>query len=438
VTDRTDTDASADLDTSAAAAHTGADTRGFDLFDRDLQQDPHPHYCAMRAQAGVHYIEANGIYLVLTHDLVLEVLRDVATFSSRNHNREPPPAEIRAEYDAMMADALPVPPTMLDNDPPSHTRYRRLVSRAFTPRMVNALRPDIEATCDRLIDQWIDTGTIEFLDAFAVPLPVAVIAKALNVPEERRHDFKRWSDDNIAAIGAKLSPEVYLAAQRGINEMQQFFVGEFERRRVDPTDDLLTDLLHSHVGAADDGSDDEPLSMPELVRVVQMLLVAGNETTTKFLAETLRYLAAEPARWDALQAEPSLIPNAVEEGLRLSAPTQGMYRIVTTDTELGGVAIPKGSKVAIMFASANRDEALFDDPDAFDLQRSNPREHLAFGKGTHFCVGASLSRLEGNVALERLTARLGSVALADTNTYEYQPSFALRGLKRLELHVEPA
>jgi cytochrome P450 len=178
--------------------------------------------------------------------------------------------------------------------------------------------------------------------------------------------------------------------------------------------------------------------MPELVRVVQMLLVAGNETTTKFLAETLRYLAAEPARWDALRADPSLIPNAVEEGLRLAAPTQGMYRIVTTDTELGGVPIPKGSKVAIMFASANRDEALFDDPDAFDLERPNPREHLAFGKGTHFCVGASLSRLEGNVALERLTARLGSVALADTNTYEYQPSFALRGLKRLELHVTPS
>lgn len=410
----------------------------FDLFDPQLQQDPHPHYEAMRAERPVHYVEANDLFLVLSNDLVLEVLRDPGTFSSRHSNREPPPEEIRAEWEAIMADGLPVPPTMLDNDPPSHTRYRKLVSRAFTPKMVNALRPGIEATCDRLIDEWIASGSTEFLDAFAVPLPVAIIARALNVPEDRRHDFKRWSDDNIAAIGAKLSPEAYLAAQRGIVEMQQFFVGEFERRRVNPTDDLLTDILNSHVGAAEDGSDDEPLSMPELVRVVQMLLVAGNETTTKFLAETLRHLASMPEAWDALRADPGMIPNAVEEGLRMSSPTQGMYRIATRDTELGGVAIPSGSKLAIMFASAGRDESVFECPNDFRMDRSNPREHLAFGKGTHFCVGASLSRLEGNVALERLADRLSAVRLSDQNAFEYQPSFALRGLKALHLEITPA
>jgi len=411
----------------------------FDLFDATLQQNPYPHYQAMRAQHPVHYIEANDLYLVLSNDLVLQVLRDVETFSSMfGSNREPPPEEIRADYDAMMADALPVPPTMLDNDPPSHTRYRKLVSRAFTPKMVNALRPAVEDTCDTLIDQWIDHDSIEFLDAFAVPLPVAIIAKALNVPEERRHDFKRWSDDNIAAIGAKLSPAAYLAAQRGVNEMQQFFVDEFERRRVEPTDDLLTDILNSHVGAADDGSDDEPLSMPELVRVVQMLLVAGNETTTKFLAETIRHLASLPDAWDAIRNDPELIPSAVEEGLRMSSPTQGMYRVARRDTVLGGVDIPAGARVVIMFASANRDESQYECPAEFDLGRENPRDHLAFGKGTHFCVGASLSRLEGNVALERLSARLGSVSLADNNAFDYQPSFALRGLKSLYVNISPA
>ncbi|MGI9622294.1 MAG: cytochrome P450, partial [Acidimicrobiales bacterium] len=368
----------------------------FDLFDADLQQDPHPHYKAMRGEQPVHYVEANDLYLVLSNELVLEVIRDVATFSSMyGSNREPPPEEIRAEYDALMASALPVPPTMLDNDPPSHSRYRKLVSRAFTPKMVNGLRPEIEAVCDQLIDGWIDRGAIEFLDAFAVPLPVAIIARALNVPEERRHDFKRWSDDNIAAIGAKLSPEAYLSAQRGVNEMQQFFVSEFEKRRLDPSDDLLTDILNSHVGAADDGGDDEPLSMAELVRVVQMLLVAGNETTTKFLAEMMRHLASMPDAWAALRADPGMIPGAVEEGLRLSSPTQGMYRIATRDVELGGVMIPAGAKLVVMFASANRDETNYTCPNEFRIDRTDPRDHLAFGKGTHFCVGASLSRLEG-------------------------------------------
>jgi cytochrome P450 len=411
----------------------------FDLFDAGLQQDPHPSYEQMRADAPVHYLEANNLYLVLSNELVLDVIRDVETFSSMyGSNREPPPEEIRAEFDAMMATALPTPPTMLDNDPPGHTRYRKLVSRAFTPRMVNALRPTVEEVCDRLIDEWIDQGTIEFLDAFAVPLPVAIIAKALNVPEERRYDFKRWSDDNIAAIGAKLTPEAYLSAQRGVNEMQQFFVSEFERRRSNPTEDLLTDILNSHVGAAEDGDDDEPLTMPELVRVVQMLLVAGNETTTKFLAETMRHLASMPDAWEAVRADPAMIPAAVEEGLRMSSPTQGLYRVTTRDTVLGGVSIPRGARVVIMFSSANRDEALFECPNDFRLDRANPREHLAFGKGTHFCVGASLSRLEGNVALERLASRVATVSLGDGNTFEYQPSFALRGLKSLRLNITPA
>lgn len=411
----------------------------FDLFDRDLQQDPHPHYEAMRAEQGVHYIEANDFYLVVSNELVLEVLRDVETFSSRyGTNREPPPDEIRAEYDELMTDALKLPPTLLDNDPPDHTRFRKLVSRAFTPRMVNALRPTIEATCDRLIDQWIDDGTVEFIDGFAVPLPVAIIAHALNVPEERKRDFKRWSDDNIAPIGAKLSPQAYLSSQRGVLEMQQFFVEQYEQRRVDPTDDLFTDILNSHVGAADDGGDLEPLATAELVRIVQMLLVAGNETTTKFLAETLRHLASIPDAWEALRDDPSMIPGAVEEGLRISSPTQGNYRLVTRDTELGGVAIPAGAKVVVMFGSANRDESLFGCPNDFDIERPNAREHLAFGKGPHFCVGASLSRLEGNIALERLSDRIASVSLGDDNAFEYQPSFALRGLLSLNLDFVPA
>jgi cytochrome P450 len=417
------------------AMTTGHDLDRFDLFDPVIQQAPHSWYEQMRP-AGVHYVAANDIYLVLGYDLVLEVIRDTETFSSRwGTNREPPPAEIQADYDALMATALPTVPTMLDNDPPGHARYRRLVNRSFTPKMVGRLRPMAEAICDRLIDQWIDAGRVEFTEAFAVPLPVQVIAHALNVPEERKADFKRWSDDNIAAIGAKLSPQDYLASQRGIVEMQRFFVEQFEARRAagaDASDDLLTDLLHAH---QDEGED--PLTMPELVRVVQMLLVAGNETTTKFLTETLYHLS-QGDHWQHLRAHPELVPNVVEEGLRLSSPTQGMYRLVTKDVELGGVSIQKGAKLVIMFASANRDEALFGCPHEFQSDRPNARDHMAFGKGTHYCVGANLSRMEGNVAFERLTQRLAAVRVTPDNDLAYAPSFMLRGLKRLTVEFDPA
>jgi cytochrome P450 len=177
--------------------------------------------------------------------------------------------------------------------------------------------------------------------------------------------------------------------------------------------------------------------MPELVRVVQMLLVAGNETTTKFLTETLYHLS-QGDHWQHLRAHPELVPNVVEEGLRLSSPTQGMYRLVTKDVELGGVSIQKGAKLVIMFASANRDEALFGCPHEFQSDRPNARDHLAFGKGTHYCVGANLSRMEGNVAFERLTQRLAAVRVTPDNDLAYAPSFMLRGLKRLTVEFDPA
>jgi cytochrome P450 len=169
-----------------------------------------------------------------------------------------------------------------------------------------------------------------------------------------------------------------------------------------------------------------------------MLLVAGNETTTKFLTETVRLVAEQPGGWPALRARPEQIPALVEEGLRISAPTQGSYRIAAVDTELGGVTIPEGARVVVMFSAANRDPALFSCPHEFQPDRANAREHLAFGKGIHFCVGAALSRMEGNVAFERLVDRVADVRLASDNTFEYTPSFMLRGLKRLSIEIDLA
>jgi len=405
----------------------------FDLTDREIQQDPHEHYAELRG-GGVQYIPANDAYLVLRHDDALAVLRDPVTFSSQlGSNREPPPEEVRDEIARITAEGLPRPRTLLDNDPPDHSRFRRLVSRAFTPRKMAELRPYVEQLTDELIDAWDDPSSVELAADFSGLLPTRVIAHALNIPEDRLDDFRRWSDANTAAIGATISAEQHVAAAKSIVEMQHFFVEQFEQRRVEPQDDLFTTLLDSHVGAEDDGSDAEPLEMAELVRIVQQLLVAGSETTSKLITELVRLIAETEGEWDRLKTDPSRIAPLVEEGLRIASPNQGMSRIATCDTTVAGVEIPAGSRVVVMFASANRDEALFECPHQLQPERENLPQQIAFGHGTHFCVGANLARLEANVAIERLIARIDHYRLHDDNTFEYLPSVVLRGLTRLHI-----
>jgi cytochrome P450 len=334
---------------------------------------------------------------------------------------------------------MPRVSTMLTADQPEHTRYRRLVAKAFNPRAIAELEPVVRETAVGLIDSWIDRGHIDFVESFGVPLPVRVIAHALNVPDDRLDDFKRWSDDSIAGIGTNITIDQRIAAERGVNEFQAYFAEQIDRRRTEPRDDLLTNLLNARIDHDDpEVVDKRPLDMPEMLSIVQQLLVAGNETTTKMLTEMMRLLAENPQQWQMVKEDPSRIDRVVEETLRLSTPTQGMWRIVTRDVELGGVAIPAGSRIVIVFSSANRDESVFADSDAFDPDRPGLREHIAFGKGIHYCLGANLSRLEGKVALEELSRRLDGFTLSASNTFEYFPSFMLRGLTRLDVDFTPA
>ena len=416
------------------------DLADFNPFDSATLQCPFGHYAQMRDEQPVMLIESLGMYLVTRHDLVLGVLRDPSTYSSMFGGASMPlPSEARARMAAVVADGYPRVPTMLTADMPDHTRYRRLVAKAFTPKVIAELEPVIRAIATKLIDSWIDNGSIEFVEQFGVPLPVHVIAHALNVPESRMADFKRWSDDSIAGIGTNISLEQRLEAEKGVNEYQHYFAAEFEKRMTEPQDDLLTALLQARIDDEDpEVTDKRPLDMPEMLSIVQQLLVAGNETTTKLLTETMRLLANHPDQWQRLKQDPGRAANVIEEALRLSTPTQGMFRIATRDHELDGVHIPEGARLVIVFASANRDEAIYAHADAFDPDRNGLRDHLAFGKGIHFCLGAALSRLEGKVALEELARRLDSVTLAESNTFEYFPSFLLRGLTRLDVDIVAA
>ncbi len=416
-----------------------SDLDTFNPFDPTTLQCPFPHYARMRDERPVLYVESLDVYLVTRHDSVLGILRDPHRYSSMFGGASMPmPDEARRAISDVIREGYPRVSTLLTADMPEHTRYRRLVAKAFTPKVVAELEPEIRGITSRLIDAWIDGGRIEFVSQFGVPLPVEVIARALNVPESRMADFKRWSDDSIAGIGTQLSLERRIEAERGVNEYQRYFAAELERRRTEPQDDLLTGLLNARIDDDDDLDDKRPLDMPEMLSIVQQLLVAGNETTTKLLTELMRLLGEHPDEWRKLQADPGRAPAVVEEGLRLSTPTQGMWRIATEDHELEGVRIPKGARLVIVFASANRDAALYEDADSFRPDRESLRDHLAFGKGIHFCLGANLSRLEGRVALEELSRRIDSFTLADTNEYSYFPSFMLRGLERLDLDVVPA
>jgi cytochrome P450 len=415
------------------------DLSTFNPFDPATLQCPFPHYAQMRDEQPVMYLESLDVYLVTRHDLVLGILRDPHRYSSLFGGASMPmPEEDRRAISEIIKEGYPRVSTMLTADMPEHTRYRRLVSKAFTPKVVAELEPAIRAITTRLIDSWIDDGRIEFVSQFGVPLPVEVIARALNVPESRMADFKRWSDDSIAGIGTQITLEQRLQAERGVNEFQHYFAAEFERRRAEPQDDLLTGLINARIDDDADIEDKRPLDMPEMLSIVQQLLVAGNETTTKLLTELMRLLGEHPEEWQKLRADPERAPAVVEEGLRLSTPTQGMWRISTEEHELEGVTIPQGARLVIVFASANRDAALYDDADEFAPDRDHLRDHLAFGKGIHFCLGANLSRLESKVALEELSQRIGSFTLPETNAYEYFPSFMLRGLTRLDLDIVPA
>jgi cytochrome P450 len=412
---------------------TVVDLEGFNPFDPAVQQCPFPHYAAMREQAPVFQVPGTPLFLVTRYDLIGPILRDTATFSSSfGGPGQPSRGPLAERLRAVMAEGWPQVPTMLTIDPPQHTRYRGTVAPYFTPKRIGELRGPVRAIAVGLLDAVVDAGPVEVVERFAVPLPVQVIAHVLNVPPDRLVDFKRWSDDSIATIGAVVSDDRAVEAQRGIVEFQHYFADQLEQRRAEPRGDLMSDLVTAEVDTDDGGR--RPLGVNEMLGLLQRLLVAGHATTTKALTEGIRLLAEHPHELAALRADPvGRAPALVEEILRLSTPTQGMFRVVTRDTELGGVTLPAGSRLVLVYAAANRDPEVWgSDPDGFDPGRPNLKEHLAFGKGIHFCLGAPLSRLEMQVAFEVLGSRVADISLVDGTPLEYFPSFLLRGLTRLD------
>jgi len=418
---------------------TEIDLSTYNPMDREVQQCPFPHYAALRDHGPIFHHQQTGMYFAARLDVVNEILRDTETFSSSIASAatmgDP---DVMKKVAEIMKQGWPRVDTMLTIDPPHQTRYRKLVSRAFSARRIAALEDKIREIAIELIEAFPQEGSIDFHADFAVSFPVRVIHHALNMSPEVEGKIKEWSDASVAALGVALTPEQRYAAAESQVECQKYWHREFEDRQANPQDDILSDLVHADFDDPDtpDG-ETRKLRFGEVFSIVQQLMVAGNETTTKFLNETMRLLIEHPQWWTAMEDDPAgTIHGLVEEGLRVSTPNQGMFRAVTRDTEIGGVEIPKGSRVWVMFGAANRDEAHFPDGDGFDPSRDNLKEHIAFGKGHHFCIGAPLSRLEGRVAFEELTRLLHRPDFSEGNTFEYEPSFILRGLAQLGLDIK--
>ena len=315
--------------------------------------------------------------------------------------------------------------SMLVMDPPDHTRVRKLVNRAFTPKRIAALEPHIEEIVARLLDTAASEGGLDLIHDFAEPLPAIVIAELLGVPPEDHRQFREWSSAMIGAIGAP-SPEARVAASAAARSLLGYLMQTIAERRRAPRDDLISAMI-----AAQEERD--ALSDEELLATCNLLLLAGHETTTNLIGNGTLALLREPGQWRRLCREPERVRSAVEELLRFDGPVQATVRVALEDVALDEHVIPAGSVVLVNIGAANHDPAVFADPDRLDIAR-DPNPHLAFGFATHFCMGAPLARLEAHVAFRALARRFPGLSLLDDNP-EYRTNPVLRGLRRLDLQL---
>ncbi|MFF7196982.1 cytochrome P450 [Streptomyces sp. NPDC008079] len=380
-------------------------------YGEDFTADPYPVYARLRERGPVHHVrtaDTGAMWLVVGHDEARAALADSRL--SKNWQSLLPDGDVSGGFASHMLDA----------DPPRHTRLRKLVSREFTPRRVEALRPRVQAITDDLVEAMLPGGSADLVDALAFPLPMTVICELLGVPDLDREAFRGWSNEIVGPTG----PE---AEADAVQAMSEYLVELIEDKRCTaPRDDLLSALIRTRY------EDGDRLSSDELVGMAFLLLVAGHETTVNLIANGVLALLRHPDQLAALRADPGLLDGAVEEMLRYDGPVETTtWRFARETLEIGGVRVPSGDSVLIALASADRDPGRYPAPDTFDIRRS-PQGHLAFGHGIHYCLGAPLARLEGRIAVRTLLDRCPGLALAaDPAALTWRPGLLIRGVHRL-------
>ncbi|RKN08355.1 cytochrome P450 [Streptomyces radicis] len=388
----------------------------FDPRDPAFLADPYPAFAALRERAPVHRHEGLGLPVAVSHAACSQVLRDRAAGRLWTDRA---PAEAFPAFNLLHRNSL------LETEPPRHTRLRRLISAAFARGHIRRLEPWVASVAGAMVDRLAAAiardGSADLLTHLAAPLPVEVIAELLGVPEADRARLTPWSNAIVKMYEYGLPPEGEAAAERAAAEFVAHLRGLADARARDPRDDLISDLV-----AVRDGGD--RLTGDELVGTAVLLLMAGHEATVNVIGNGVNALLRHRDQWERLVADPALLPTAVEELIRYDAPLQLFERTATAPTTVGGVALAPGDRIAALLGAAARDPAVFDDPDALDIGRS-PNPHLGFGAGIHYCVGAPLARVEIAAALHALTTRLPG--LRPAGPPERRPEFVIRGLRTL-------
>ncbi len=386
----------------------------FDPFAPATMHDPYPGYRTLLNGPKVWYSRKRGIWIIPGYDEVRQALRDDEALSS---------AESQARFRVHLQ-------TMNATDPPVHTRLRRSVSRAFTPRAMKSWEININRAADELVAAMVARGHAEIVADLAKPLPNRLITMMLAIPQEDRHQFLEWADTINEAAFAPMSlrgMSMNMRSSQAVIAMHRSLYPMIQERRTSPGDDLISML------AAPSGED--TLSDDEVFWTASMLVGAGSETTTNLISGLFLTLAQRPDVYARLREHPELIPAAIEEQLRLVSPVQGFYRTATRDYRVGDETIPAGARVLVLYASANRDPQHYPDPDNFDLDR-NPTDHLAFGGGAHFCLGTHLTRIEVSRVLTQLTPHVKEIRLA--GEHRYLVNATMRGLEHLPVEFVPA
>ncbi|WP_345733598.1 cytochrome P450 [Cryptosporangium minutisporangium] len=410
-------------------AHRRGDLHARILSDPAARADPYPTYDEIRARGPL--VPGQLMMQAVSHQAVTDILRSDAF--AVGFDPEAMPFLARKLFTRVAADERIVgpidPPSLLVTNPPDHTRYRRLVSRVFTAKAVEALRGRVEERTAELLDAMAarpDGQPLDLVSEFASLLPVTVIAEILGVPLDMRKQFLTWGSMAAPVLDIGLSYQQYVESETALEQMSDWMYGHFEKLRREPGDDIVSQLVH-----LDDASGQ--LDNRELLAIAGLLLAAGFETTVNLLGSGAVLLIENPDQRAALEADPSLWANAVDEILRFESPVQATSRRSIRDTEVCGVPVPTGSFVTAMIGGANRDPEVFPDPHTFDVRRSNAKEHLAFSSGAHYCLGASLARLEGEIGLRRLFERFPDLSLAGKPSL--RSTRTLRGFDQIPVHL---
>jgi cytochrome P450 len=375
-------------------------TNAISFTDPEIQKCPFHAYEATRSASPAYRDPVGGFFIVTDYEHVRAVAQDTATFSSETGLMFVKDSVIKEKIDAIWREngVMPVN-TMVVKDDPEHKFHRSLVDKAFNPVRMRQMEDYLESIVDSMIDAFIDEREVDFHNRMSVLVPLSVIADQLGVPRSNMAKFKFWSDTVMKECDQSNSPEAQIAITYDMCEFQRYVIEKAKEYKAQPRECMLSDMVNADV-------DGRKLSMEELVAIVAQILTAGNETTAAAMSSAMIRLIEQPGLEQQLRDNPKLIPQFVEEVLRLDSPIQGLFRRATRDTEIGGVPITEGSIVVIKWAAANRDPAQFANPNAVDLERSNSRQHTAFGYGPHFCIGNQLARGELRIALTELLKRM--------------------------------